>query len=40
MLFWFAGFVAMAVYMAGLRACRGKVCQAAQAAVVFGAFEW
>jgi len=39
MLFWFAGFVALAVFL-GDRVCFGHVCSAAKAAAVFGAFEW
>jgi hypothetical protein len=40
MLFWFAGFIALAVFLSNLLFCRGNVCRAAQAAAVFGAFEW
>jgi len=39
MLFWFAGFVALAVFLSN-RVCFGHVCAAAKAAAVFGAFEW
>ncbi|KAI5367920.1 Putative Marvel domain-containing protein [Septoria linicola] len=39
MLFWFAGFIALAVFMTG-RGCIGSVCQSARAAVVFAAFSW
>ncbi|KAF2478760.1 membrane-associating domain-containing protein [Neohortaea acidophila] len=39
MLFWFAGFIAAAVFLSG-RGCAGGVCRAAEAAVVFAAFEW
>jgi len=39
MLFWFAGFVALAVFLSD-RVCFGHVCSAAKAAAVFGAFEW
>ncbi|KXL45077.1 hypothetical protein M433DRAFT_154651 [Acidomyces richmondensis BFW] len=38
-LFWFAGFIALAVFLTG-RVCFGSVCSAAKAATVFGAFEW
>lgn len=38
-LFWFAGFIAAAVFLAD-RVCYGHVCSAAKAATVFGAFEW
>jgi Membrane-associating domain len=40
MIFWFAGFVAHSVFVAKLLYCRGNVCRCAQAATVFGAFEW
>ncbi|KAK3660852.1 hypothetical protein LTR56_000610 [Elasticomyces elasticus] len=39
MLFWFAGFVALAVFLSD-RVCFGHVCSAAKASAVFGAFEW
>jgi len=39
MLFWFAGFIALAVFLAG-RVCYGSVCGSAKAATVFAAFEW
>lgn len=39
MLFWFAGFVALAVFLAD-RVCFGRVCAAAKAAAVFGGFAW
>jgi hypothetical protein len=39
MIFWFAGFVALAVFLSH-RVCFGAVCSAAKAAAVFGAFEW
>ena len=38
-LFWFAGFIALAVFLSD-RVCFGSVCSAAKAAAVFGAFEW
>lgn len=38
-IFWFAGFVALAVFLAD-RVCFGHVCSAAKAAAVFAAFEW
>ncbi|KAK5108184.1 hypothetical protein LTR62_008715 [Meristemomyces frigidus] len=38
-LFWFAGFVALAVFLSD-RVCFGHVCAAAKAACVFAAFEW
>jgi hypothetical protein len=40
MLFWFAGFIAMAVYVGRISFCTGKVCNALRAVVVFAAFEW
>jgi len=40
MIFWFAGFIAHAVFVTQLLYCRGNVCRCAQAATVFGAFEW
>ncbi|MCJ1302172.1 hypothetical protein MMC08_004975 [Hypocenomyce scalaris] len=39
-LFWFAGFIALAVFLSSLLVCTGHVCRSAQAAAVFGAFEW
>lgn len=39
MIFWFAGFIAVAVFIHD-RGCFGGVCSAAKAAAVFGAFEW
>lgn len=39
MLFWFAGFLALAVFLSD-RVCYGHVCSAAKASAVFGAFEW
>ncbi|KAK6428794.1 hypothetical protein LTR95_015062 [Oleoguttula sp. CCFEE 5521] len=39
MFFWFAGFIALAVFL-GDRVCFGNVCSAAKAAAAFGAFEW
>ena len=39
MIFWFAGFVALAVFLSD-RVCFGHVCSAAKAAAVFGAFLW
>lgn len=40
MLFWFSGFIALAVYHSNLGDCRGRVCDDLVAAIVFGAFEW
>ncbi|KAI1376136.1 membrane-associating domain-containing protein [Hypoxylon crocopeplum] len=39
-LFYFAGFIALAVFMSRLLFCRGSVCGAAQATIAFGAFEF
>ncbi|KAI9670155.1 MAG: hypothetical protein M1817_004492 [Caeruleum heppii] len=39
MLFWFAGAIALAVFL-GDSICRGRVCRALQAACVFAFFEW
>jgi hypothetical protein len=39
-LFYFAGFIALGVFISGLLFCRGAVCSSAQASVAFGAFEW
>lgn len=42
MLFWFSGFIALAVYRNDdLEFCHGvRVCNTITAAAVFGAFEW
>ena len=40
MFFWFAGFIAVAVFLGSLVFCRGTVCNAARASAVFGAMEW
>ena len=40
MLFWFAGFIALAAFVSELSLCLGNVCHSAQAAVVFSAFTW
>ncbi|KAF4633017.1 hypothetical protein G7Y89_g5106 [Cudoniella acicularis] len=39
MIFWFAGFIAYAVFITGCSDAWG-VCRASEAAVTFGAFEW
>ncbi|KAK7977597.1 hypothetical protein PG996_003651 [Apiospora saccharicola] len=39
-IFYFAGFIALAVFISKLLFCRGTVCGAARADVVFGAFEF
>ncbi|KAI9689384.1 MAG: hypothetical protein M1822_010035 [Bathelium mastoideum] len=39
MIFWFAGFIALAVFLSD-RVCFGHVCSAAKAAAAFAAFEW
>lgn len=38
-IFWFAGFIAIAVFLSD-RVCFGHVCSVAKAATVFAAFEW
>ncbi|KAH8593230.1 marvel domain-containing protein, partial [Bisporella sp. PMI_857] len=40
MLFFFAGFIALAAFLGRLLFCRGSVCAAARADAVFGAFSW
>lgn len=40
MLFYFAGFVALATFLGKLLFCRGSVCAAARADAVFAAFSW
>jgi len=39
-LFYFAGFIALAVFIGKLLFCRGSVCAAARADAVFAAFSW
>lgn len=39
MLFWFAGFIALAVFLNG-RICFGQVCDVARAGAVFGGLSW
>jgi hypothetical protein len=39
MLFWFAGFVALSVFLSG-RICFGQVCDVARAGAVFGGLSW
>jgi len=39
MIFWFAGFIALAVFFQD-RPCKGRVCSSAKAAAAFGGFEW
>ncbi|KAI4180139.1 MAG: hypothetical protein L6R41_007428 [Letrouitia leprolyta] len=39
-LFWFAGFIALAVWYNDLAFCYGKYCKTVVASCVFGAFEW
>lgn len=39
-IFWFAGFVALAVYVGRLIICNGGVCNALRTVVAFAAFEW
>lgn len=40
MVFWFAGFIALAVALPPPDDCHGSVCSALQATTVFGAFTW
>ncbi|SPB43124.1 unnamed protein product [Aspergillus niger] len=40
MIFWFAGFIALAVFLPPAEACHWSRCSALQAATVFGALEW
>jgi len=40
LLYYFAGFIALAVFLSKLLFCRGSVCAAARAAAVFAAFSW
>lgn len=40
MLFWFAAFIALAVWKSNLSFCWGRICQTIVAGIVFGAFEW
>jgi len=40
MLFYFAGFIALATFLGKLLFCRGSVCSAARADAVFAAFGW
>ncbi|TVY37139.1 hypothetical protein LCER1_G009228 [Lachnellula cervina] len=39
-LFYFSGFIALAVFIGKLLFCRGSVCSAARADAVFAAFSW
>ena len=39
MLFWFAGFIALAVFLSD-RTCLGRVCSAAKAGAAMGGLEW
>lgn len=40
MLFWFAAFIALAVWKSNLGLCFGRICNTIVAGIVFGAFEW
>ncbi|MCJ1224256.1 hypothetical protein MMC12_000900 [Toensbergia leucococca] len=40
MLFWFAGFIALSVWIGDLDLCWGSICNDLKAAAVFAAFEW
>ena len=39
-LFYFSGFIALAVFIGKLLFCRGSVCAAARADAAFAAFSW
>jgi len=39
-LFYFSGFIALAVFLGKLLFCRGSVCAAARADAIFAAFSW
>ncbi|KAH7133389.1 marvel domain-containing protein [Dactylonectria estremocensis] len=39
-IFYFAGFIVLAVYMTGLTFCRGAVCSASRAVAVFAAAQF
>ncbi|KAI9886063.1 MAG: hypothetical protein M1823_002136 [Watsoniomyces obsoletus] len=40
MIFWFAGFIAVAVFVSDIIFCLRNVCGCLKAAAAFGAFEW
>ena len=40
MVFWFGGFIALAVFVTSFLGCSGPICEAAQAGIVLAAFEW
>ena len=40
MIFWFAGFIALAVFSSYFESCQLIVCNTLRAATVFGALEW
>ncbi|KAK1141986.1 hypothetical protein N8T08_008309 [Aspergillus melleus] len=40
MIFWFAGFIALGALLPAPDYCHWSACNSAQAATVFGAFEW
>ncbi|KAA8647554.1 MARVEL domain-containing protein [Aspergillus tanneri] len=40
MIFWFSGFIALGALLPSPDHCHWSACHAAQAATVFGAFEW
>jgi hypothetical protein len=40
MLFYFAGFIALATFLGKLLFCRGSVCSAARADAVFASLSW
>lgn len=40
MVFWFAAFIALAVWKSDVGECSGRICNTVVAGIVFGAFEW
>lgn len=40
MIFWFASWISVAVYLGSISICRGSICGAAKTAVAFSALEW
>ncbi|MCJ1477344.1 hypothetical protein MMC13_006015 [Lambiella insularis] len=40
MIFWFAGFLALAVFISALSLCTGSVCYSARAATAFASLNW
>lgn len=40
MIFWFASWISVAVYVGSLKVCRGSVCGATKTVIAFSALEW